>query len=414
MKGLLRWTPLVLAAAGAFAAIDVELRIPPDAPAINYFKSAADDPIARLARKLDKGEAKLTWSPSRLGYLPSLLKNLDINPDSQMLVFSKTSFQAPLINPRAPRAIFFNDTVSVGSVHNGEVLELAALDPTLGVVFYTLSVDQSAKPAFLRRDVCLQCHQGPATLGVPGLEVGSSFPGPDGSPIFHSGFTAIDHRIPISDRWGGWYVTGNTGKQTHRGNAVVRDPDSPTEFDRTNAMNLASLTGRFSPEGYMSMNSDVVALMVLEHQTRMTNLIIRTGWETRVDPTATDKLNADIDELVAYMLFADEAALTEPVSGSSTFTKTFAERGPRDKQGRSLRDFDLKTRMFRYPCSYMIYSEAFDHLPDWARERVYRKLYDVLTSDNPGDRYKKISAADRTAIREIVRDTKPGLPAYWK
>ena len=129
------WFLFGLVVVGAGAAIDVDLRIAPDHPAIEYFKAAADDPVARLARRVGSGEVKLDYVPGRLGYLPSLLKNLGIDVDSQMLVFSKTSFQAPLISPRAPRAIFFNDSVSVGSVKGGEVLELAALDPKQGVVF---------------------------------------------------------------------------------------------------------------------------------------------------------------------------------------------------------------------------------------------------------------------------------------
>ena len=114
------------------------------------------------------------------------------------------------------------------------------------------------------------------------------------------------------------------------------------------------------------------------------------------------------------MLFVDETPLKAPIVGVSTFTKTFPQRGPRDKQGRSLRDFDLKTRMFKYPLSYMIYSEAFDNMPAWVRDRVYQKLYDVLTNKDTDERYKKISPADREAVLQIVRDTKPNLPDYWK
>lgn len=420
-----RWPLFCLAVlcvmvAGAIAALDVDLRIPPEHPAIDYFKTPLDDAVTRLSRRIDRGEVKLDYVPGRLGYLPSLLKNLNINADSQMLVFTKTSFQAPLISPRSPRAIFFNDSASVGSVKGGEVLELAALDPKEGVVFYTLGVDKATKPIFVRRDVCLQCHQVQATLGVPGLEVGSSFPKPDGTPNFSAGYTAVDHRIPLEQRWGGWFVTGNTGSVMHMGNAIAPDPENPNELDTTNAHNLTSLAGKVNLDGYMAQTSDIVALMVLEHQTRMTNLIIRVGWETRVAQfegkigEATPRLDSAIDDMVAYMLFAEETPLKEPVEGVSTFTKTFPQRGPRDKQGRSLRDFDLKTRMFRYPLSYMIYSEAFDGMPDWARQRVYQRLYDVLTSKNTSERFARISAMDRRAVLEIVRDTKSGLPDYWK
>ena len=383
-------------------------------------KTPPDDPVARLVKRLETGKAKLDYVPGRAGYLPSLLKNLDVNVDSQMLVFSKTSFQAPLISPRAPRALFFNDNVAVGSVKNGEVLELASLDPKQGVIFYTLNVEKVAKPYFARREECLQCHQVQATLGIPGLEVGSAFPKADGTPIFQAGYTAVDHRIPLEKRWGGWFVTGTTGNVEHMGNAIVPDPSNPKELDRSNSQNLTSLEGKVDLTGYMAQTSDIVALMTLEHQTRMTNLIIRAGWEERVAEhdgklaEATPALETDIDELVAYMLFVDETPLKDPVVGVSTFTKTFPQRGPRDKKGRSLRDFDLKTRMFKYPLSYMIYSEAFDDMPAWVRSRVYQKLYDVLTGKDTSERYQKIAPADRQAVLEIVRDTKTGLPDYWK
>ena len=377
MECFLRWPALCLALAclaiaTAIAGLDVDLRIAPDHPAVAYNKTPLDDAVTRLAKRIDKGEVKLDYIPGGLGYLPSLLKNLNINADSQMLVFTKTSFQAPLISPRSPRAVFFNDSVSVGSVIGGEVLELAALDSKEGIVFYTLNLEQTAKPIFVRRETCLQCHQVQATLGVPGLEVGSAYPKPDGTPDFHAGYTAIDHRMPLEQRWGGWFVTGNTGNTMHLGNAVARDPENPKDLDTTDAHNLTSLADKVNLAGYAAQTSDVVALMVMEHQTRMTNLIIRVGWETRVAQfegkldEAASRLDNDIDELVAYMLFAEETPLKDPVRGVSTFAQTFPQRGPRDQQGRSLRDFDLNTRMFRYPLSYMIYSDAFDGMPDWA------------------------------------------------
>jgi hypothetical protein len=213
-------------------------------------------------------------------------------------------------------------------------------------------------------------------------------------------------------------VTGKTGSVMHMGNAIVPDPENPQELDRTNAHNLTSLASKVFLDGYAAQTSDIVALMVLEHQTRMTNLIVRLGWETRVAQyegkmdEATPRLQTAVDELVAYLLFAEETPLKEPVEGVSTFTRTFPQRGPRDKQGRSLRDFDLKTRMFKYPASYMIYSEAFDGMPDWARERVYRGILDVLTGANKSERFARISEADRKAVLEILRDTKKDFAVY--
>jgi hypothetical protein len=161
--------------------------------------------------------------------------------------------------------------------------------------------------------------------------------------------------------------------------------------------------------------------MTLEHQTRMTNLITRVGWETRIaqqegeldDATMRAKIDAGVEALVTYMLFAGEATLYDPVEGVSTFTKTFAARGPRDRQGRSLRDFDLKRRLFKYQLSYMIYSEAFDAMPDTAKDRVYRRLFEVLSGEDKSEKFAKLSLDDRANILAILRDTKPNLPSYW-
>ncbi len=385
--------------------------LPIDHPAIQYAKAELQDPVSRLDRDLESGKAKLEFSPDGFGWLPSLLKHLDLNVDSQMLVFSKTSFQAPKISPRAPRALFFNDEVAVGSVQNGDVLELASLDPKLGYIFYTLDVNKTDKPRFDRRDVCLQCHQGPATAGVPGIMIASVYPDASGMPAFNLGMPVTDDRTSFQDRWGGWYVTGTHGGMRHRGNAVARDRSKPDVLESQGTQNLTSLGTRFDGV-YLSRLSDIVALMTMEHQTRMTNLIDRVGWETRMaekdgkleDPATKTRIDADIERLVTYMTFSDEAKLYDPVQGVSTFTKTFPERGPRDRQGRSLRDFDLQKHLFKYPVSYMIYTAAFDNLPDYARDRIYKKLYDFLNTQDDS----------RRAALEILRDTKKNLPAYWK
>jgi hypothetical protein len=395
--------------------------VPPDDPAIQYGDIPVDDPVARLAKQIESGNAKLEYASGGLGYLPSLLKNLNINVDSQVLVFSKTSFQLPKISPQAPRALFFNDNVAVGSVQGGDVLELAALDPRQGVTFYTLDVKRSGKPTFDRRSDCLQCHQGTTTLGIPGIMITSVYPSGDGTPAFRGAALATDHRSPFGDRWGGWYVTGTMGSERHMGNAVAHDSAQPRNLDRTGAQNLLSLGRRFDATNYLAKTSDIVALMTLEHQTRMTNLMIRSAWDARVamlkgalDSEASQRIDGDVEAMVAYMLFTDETKIYDPIQGVSSFTATFPQRGPRDRQGRSLRDFDLQTRMFKYPLSYMIYSETFDSMPDVVRERVYRRLYDVLTGKDTSKTFARLSEGDRLAIFEILVDTKAGLPAYWK
>ena len=398
--------------------------IPAGHPAIQYFQGPLDDPVTRLAKLLQSGSVKLVSRGDASGYLASLLEHLGIKIDSQALVFSKTSFQAPTISPSNPRAIYFSDDVAVGYVRGGEGFEVAGTDPKQGTVFYTFNVDKSGAPSLTRRDVCLKCHQGPATLGVPGVFVGSVFPSPLGVPQ-RDGAIITDQRTPFKDRWGGWYVNAKRGEQLDRANAVASNPAEPDVLDTdARQQNLINLIGRFAPAGYLSAVSDIVALMTFEHQTQMINYFTRVGWEARIiqhatqhdaqtdDPTPL-QLAADIEALVTYMLFADEVPLKEPIEGVSSFTKTFPERGPRDSKGRSLRDFDLQKRLFRYPLSYLIYSAQFDALPDQIRDRIYQRLYDILTGNREVQKFTSLSADDRSSIVEILRDTKPGLPAYW-
>ena len=411
-----------LAAALLAERLEDTIFIPLDHPAILY-AGATTDPVGRLAKRLAAGQIKLDYAPNGLGYLPALLKELGISADSQVLVFSRTSIQVERISPRTPRAIYFNDDISVGYVQNGEALELTSLDPRQGVILYTLDPARSPRPVIARRDDCLRCHQGPVTLAVPGLLISSVRPSTGRQE--HGNAMMTDHRTPFNQRWGGWYVTGTHGAQTHFGNnRELVDPVRPGPASLEGTQNVTDLSHWFDTSRYPVPTSDLVALLVLEHQTRMTNLLIRIGWDGRIAEhdgqlaTQRAQLDAEIDELVAYMLFGDEAPLREPVAGVSAFSKTFPQRGPRDKQGRSLRDFDLRTRLFRYPLSYMIYSAAFDGLPVLVRDRIYQRLYAILTGQDSsasvgGLSLKNLSAEDRRAILEIVRETKPNLPAHW-
>lgn len=383
--------------------------LPGDHPAIHYLAGPLDDPVTVLANRLATGKLKLAFREGGLGYLPSLLENLHVNPDSQALVFSKTSFQSGRISPRNPRAVYFNDDVAIGWVRGGEGFELASLDPRQGMIFYTLPAAKSDTPRMVRREVCLKCHQGPSTLGVPGIFVGSVYPSASGEPS-RSGAIITDHRTPFEDRWGGWYVNAAHGQQRDRANAIAADPAEPLRLETSGRQNLPNLFREFNTSGYLTPVSDIVALMTFEHQTQMANFITRLGWEARLGRP----VDSDLEAAVAYMLFADEAPLKEPVQGVSTFTTTFPRRGPRDRHGRSLRDFDLERRLFRYPLSFMIYSAAFDALPDPIRERIYRRLYDVLTGKDQSGKFGGLSPHDRKCIAEILLDTKPNLPAYWR
>jgi len=390
-----------------------------DHPAIKYFENPVNDVVSKLAKDVESGKVSLEHRGG-LSWLPSVLQRLGINLDSQALVFSRTSVQAAKVAPNHPRAIYFADNVAVAFVPGSDEIELAATDPRQGVVFYSLNIKPAEKPAFVRGTICVKCHQGPATSGVPGMFVGSVFPNALGNPA-KEGAIITDHRTKFEDRWGGWYVNAKRGQQKDRANAVASNPAEPTELDTEGQQNLTTLIGKFNPEGYLTPISDMISLMTFEHQTQMTNFITRVGWQARItqqegktDEFSQAKLEAEIDALVTYMLFIDEEPLPAPVEGVSTFTKTFPQRGPRDHVGRSLRDFDLQKRLFRFPLSYMVYSESFDALPGSVRERIYQRLYDILTGKDTTPKFAKIAQADRQAIIEILRETKPALPAYWR
>jgi hypothetical protein len=414
-----RWKLSAALAAGSvvFAGLGGSFLVSLDHEAIEYSKRPLHDPITAVNAKLASGQLQFRFEEP-FGYLRPVLEALDVPVESQMLVFSKTSFQAPRIAPRTPRALYFNDHVTVGYVQGGDVVEITSVDPRQGVIFYSLDQDPAGKPRFERRDTCLQCHQSAGTLGVPGLVVRSVIPEPTGYPMFHAGTKVTDHRSPVAERWGGWYVTGkSTGK--HMGNLVATDRDKPEQMQPINSP--------FEPSHYLTPYSDVMALMVLEHQTQMTNLITRVNFEVRhalhhqatmnkifQDPAAhrSDSTKRRIrdaaNELTDYMLFVEEAPLVTPLAGSSGFAEKFSAQGPFDAKGRGLRQIDGRKRLFRYPLSYMIYSPSFDGMPPAALEAVYQNLHEKLQSD------KRISLSDRRSVLQILQATKPAIPDYLK
>ncbi len=385
--------------------------------AIRYGVEPFDDPVARLARQLQSGARHLTFD-DRWGYLPSLLETLGVPRASQLAVFSKTSLQASAIEPRRPRMIYFNDTTVVAWPRSG-FIEIATQDPRQGVAFYMLEQRPAEAPRFERPRACLTCHVSYATLNVPGMLVRSVATAPDGRALPHLANGTTDHRTPLAERWSGWYVTGHTGTTAHLGNVTIANPDGPGAEARPRPSSLTALAGAVDTAGYLTPHSDVAALLVFDHQMHMMNLLTRVGWQARVaradaDPAAAATLRDAAIAVADYMLFVDEARLPSPVQGSAGFAEAFAARGPRDRQGRSLRQLDLTSRLLRYPCSYLIYSEAFDALPADARDAIYARMWQVLSGEDRAARYARIPASDRRAVIEILRETKPGLPDYFR
>lgn len=391
-----------------------------DHPAIAYTDGPVDDAVAKLSRELHAGTAKLPFDPAT-GYLRGVLDALDVPVESQVLVFSQTSFQAPRIEENNPRAIYFNDQVAVGWVRGGDVLEIAAQDPRQGTIFYALQQSASDAPRFERNDGCLSCHLSWDTRAVPGPFVLTTHARKSESEYANGG--VVDHRDPLMNRWGGWYVTGKQVPPRHLGNSAMLRPDAAAPEDTPAPPKYESLAGRFDMRAYPSPYSDVVALLLLDHQSHLTNLITRAGWEARLAAYESRgrgaaalpaRVQEAVDELVDYMLFVDEVPLPAGVSGSSGFAEWFSAQGPRDAKGRSLRDLELSGRLMRYPLSYMIYTPAFDGLPQQAKAAVYTRLWRILSGGDAAPKYAHVTPDRRQAIVEILRETKPGLPDYFQ
>src|SRR5262245_37198501 len=399
---------------------------------IHYSKSQPVNRVSRLLDQIASGEKLLTHE-EQFGYLRDLLQRLEVPVSSQMLVYSKTSLQRQRISPRMPRALYFSDDVYVGFCQGGEVLEISTVDPQLGTVFYTLDQEFSARPRIQRQtDNCLICHGSSMTRETPGQVLRSVFTAADGLPVLSAGSYRIDQTSPLEKRWGGWYVTGTHGGQKHLGNLIVRGRANPDEIDNSGGLNQTNLAERFDTSAYLTPHSDIVALLVLEHQADAHNHLTRANFQTRQAMHYQQALNRELGEpadriwdstksriksacepLVEYLLFSGEAPLTARVHGTSDFIEEFARRGPRDSQGRSLRDFDLTQRIFKHPCSYLVYSPSFAGLPSEAREYVLRRMWEVLSGQDQAGKFAHLSTADRQAILEILRETLPQLPDYW-
>jgi hypothetical protein len=403
---------LLLGTANAVAQLDGSI-VSIEHAAIDYRSAPLTNPVAELQQRLEAGGVELAFDPRPgIGYLPALLRELGVPVESQLLVYSRTSLQQRLITPEHPRALYFSDAMVVGIVHEG-VIEIAVQDAQQGAVFYTLETTDQL-PRLQRQGACLGCHYSGATLGVPGFFSRSVPTAADGRTLPWLGNATVSHATPMAERWGGWYVTGDVGANEHLGNALIED-NRATELPPRDFAVPADLRERF-PAGYLTPYSDAVAHLVFDHQLLMMNVLTRVGWDFRValaEHRELATLARTIEEAVEYLLFAGEVKL-EPVRGTSGFADWFSKLGPHDERGRSLRELKLDGRLMRYPLSYLIYSSAFDGLPAEARDALYRRLWEVLSSAEPGARYAHLSAEDRRVIVEILIATKQGLPPYYR
>lgn len=403
----------------------------------NFEGTKPDTRVTRLFEEAKDDPAICNGSSHEI--LSELLKRWEIPIETQILVYSKTSAQNPHISPETPRAIYYSDDVYLGWVQDGEI-EVASFDPKLGMVFHLIELTthkKGALPVLNRDQTCLNCHAGSSNHDMPGLMARSVHPAASGMPIFEAGSFHVRHSTPIEERWGGWYVTGHVEEREHLGNAVAElsADGSSIELRPLAKGNLDALDGLFVTAPYLNGgHSDVVSLMVLEHQVGVHNILVEANLTTREtlrrhvemqksfgekgDAPLSDSNARILDRLATRvlheMLYVDEIELPGGIEGGSAFQEAFEKGAIRSKSGKSLRDFRLYGRLMKYRCSHLIYSEAFQQLPPEMRSRILDQLHGILTEPDKWPEFAHLKGSERKTILEIVSETVPNLPASWK
>ncbi len=386
-----------------------------DEPPHNYHTAPLKDRFTKLKADLESGRIPLDHG-SEKAFVVSLLKALDVPASSQMLVFSTTSLQLRFITPRNPRAIFFNDGLYVGYIP-GAKIEILSMDPELGAIFYMFDIPTGSRPIVVERsERCVNCHTKEDTGFVPGIVIKSVVPGPTGGSLKTFRKERTGHDIPFSERFGGWYVTGDRGVATewanvigrYSGEEITKSPVQPGQL--------------FDFAKYPVATSDILPQLVHEHQAGAANRILQASYRARtafhLDKGSLSAARyAELDEqarsLVRYLLFADEVPLPAGgIAGDAAFKADFLAKR-RAVQGASLRDFDLRTRLFRNRCSYMIYSPEFEGLPARMKQHIYLRLREALSLENPVKDYAYLPAGEKQAIHAILKGTLTDLPAGW-
>ncbi len=379
----------------------------PEPPHAYWTKTPADA-FAGFLAKQQGGRGALLSGDAR-EQLVSLLQALNVPQASQLLAYSATSLQSGLILPSNPRAIYFNEEVYVGYVPGGR-LEVAAIDPVLGPVFYLAQSDATGRLQAQRTERCMNCHAGRTSWGVPGL-VAESVIATASSGASLDGFRRelAGHTIPLAERLGGWHVTGPHEQGEHLGNLLgAASAGGYTKFSNPPG-------SRFDWGHYPVRTSDLFAHLLHEHQIGFHNLVTLGLYRTR-DALAAgggsvrQEDRAPMDEiawrLVRYLLFSGEAAL--PAGGlkpEPELQAAFSARRIAGPSGRSLRDLELGTRLFVNRCSYMIYTHGFSALPGELKQRVLRGLALALGEKGAPSEFAYLPAEEKRSIRLILRET---------
>ncbi|MEM7697300.1 MAG: hypothetical protein AAF236_02720 [Verrucomicrobiota bacterium] len=388
----------------------------PYSPAHEYHSRELNDPFTRLIADFESGERELD-SRSGKAFVASLLEHLDVPASSQLLVFSRTSLQTRHISGSNPRAMYFNEDVYVGYIPGGEV-EIVSLDPELGAIFYMFGVPRGDERLEIERSGrCMNCHAVLETRRIPGLSIRSVIPGSNWGKLVAFRDKEIGHQIPLSERFGGYHVTGDPGFSDHKGNLrgekvggmIVTEAIEPgTEFEWSS---------------YLTETSDILPHLILEHQAGFMNLVLEATYRARtyqhlgkgeIKPEHAAVLDGLAEELVRYLLFADEAKFPDGgIRVDPQYRDDFLADRKQASNGISLKDLDLETRLFQHRCSYLIYSDVFQATPDLFKERVYGLLGEAISTQEPDPDFAYLPDTEKQAISGILRETLSDLPDGW-
>lgn len=420
-RGRLAWSALLLWSGGAGLSLRAQGARAYERPPINYSHTPSQDAVARLVQRIAAKEVVLQGSDQDI--VRRVLRELGVAPESQAAVFSRTSLQGGLIRPAHPRALYFSDSVYVGWVPGG-LVEAVAIDPSLGPVFYGFDPQDArdGRRSFVRETSCLRCHAGSTVGNLPGLLALSGATAADGEPLMEARAELVDDQTPFEHRWGGWYVTGYTGKQNHRGNAFARETAGPIDFTPTDRR-PAELSGDFPTADYLAPTSDIVALMILEHQVAMHNSLTRAAYRVRqaLDAPAgparaedRDRMLADASEdVLDHLLFRNAAPLPDGIEGGNGFRQAFSAGARRSRGGDSLKDLSLHGRLLANRCSYLIYSESFAALPAPLKDRILERLAAILQGRDSSGRYAYLGADEKRRILEVLTETHPEASRHF-
>ncbi len=377
-------------------------RLPIGQKGVDYYGPETDNHLATLKDRAANCEVQLEFHPQQ-GYLPAILRELQIPVESQLLLFSKTSLQTAHISPATPRAFYFNDEVTLGWIPEAPIIELMAQDPHKGTIFY--SIPQTEGEFRPRRDQrCNGCHATARASYLPGFLLRSFETNDRGGPV--SGRARVTQETPIDLRWGGWYITGETPRQSHRGNLRGPDDFAKHRDEPLYRGALADLSPLVDLSIYPVKTSDLSAAFVMDHFADTYNILVRAGVEHRLGEKVTV-----IDDLVTALLMLDEAPLQGPVKGIGGFAEVYRAQGPADSAGRSLRELDLDARVFRWGVSPLVYTRTFQQLPEPVRQEIQQQMTALLDGSRAWpETAPPRSAEDRQVALAILRETVADWP----